>query len=166
MPIYLVRHAHAVTEKENPSRPLSERGRDEVRRLADFFRSNALFQPTQIWHSPLVRARETAERLRVGLMIDAPLVEVPGLLVEDDPHEISARLATLDSSIGVALVGHEPHLSALATLLMRGKPKPTAVEMKKGAILALKRTEHVHKKTGDSRWVALWLVVPELIREK
>ena len=165
MPIYLVRHAHAVTEKENPTRPLSERGRDEVRRLAAFFRENGNFRPSQVWHSPLARSRETAERLHAGLMMDVPLVEVPGLLGEDEPHEIATRLASLDSSVSIALVGHEPHLSALATLLLRGKTHPVVVELKKGAVFALKRTDHVHKKTGEIRWLGLWLVVPELIRD-
>jgi phosphohistidine phosphatase len=165
MPLYLVRHAHAVTAEENPARPLSPRGRDDLRRLSLFFRANRAFLPALVWHSPLVRARETAELLVSGIGLESPLLETPGLLSEDDPEEISARLGGRPATQNLALVGHEPHLSALATLLVRGKESPAAFEMKKGAVLALERTDDIHKKSGEIRWRVSWLVVPALIPE-
>lgn len=164
MLLYLVRHAHAVSDEENPARPLSSRGREDARRLAEFFQANHFFVPHQIWHSPLLRARETAEIFRRTLNLESGLVETPGLMPEDEVEEIAARLASFMSTQPLALVGHEPHLSALATLLVRGKPHPAAFEMKKGAILALERTDEVHRKTGEPRWVAIWHVVPGMIR--
>lgn len=164
MLLYLVRHAHALGDEENPARPLSSRGKEDARRMAEFFRQNGVFQPHQIWHSPLLRARETAEILRRGLDLESGLVETPGLLPEDDVEDIAARLGSLMTTEPLAIVGHEPHLSALATLLVRGKIHPVAFEMKKGAVLALERTDDVHRKTGEPRWVAAWHVIPALIR--
>src|SRR5688572_19724910 len=92
MLLHLVRHAHAVTEEENPSRPLSPRGRGEAARLARFFVGNGCFKPTQLWHSPLLRSRETADELLKRLALDAVVVETSGLLPEDDPHELAERL--------------------------------------------------------------------------
>lgn len=166
MLLYLVRHAHAVSDEENPLRPLSARGREDVRAMASFFRQNQAFAPAQLWHSSLVRARETAEILWQELGLDGGLVETPGLLPEDDPEETATRVGSLMSVRPFAIVGHEPHLSALATLLIRGRTHPIAVEFKKGAVLALERTDEVHKKTGLPRWVAVWHVVPSLIRTK
>ena len=163
MPLYLVRHAHAVSEEENPQRPLSERGRAQVRILASFFRNNNLFVPAHVWHSPLARSRETAELLLIGLASEAALVETPGLLPEDDPLEMATRLELITSAINVAVVGHQPHLGALASLLLRGKPGPELFVFKKGAILALERTDNAPKKTGQSRWRACWHVTPELL---
>jgi phosphohistidine phosphatase len=163
MQVYLVRHAHAVTAEENPERPLSSRGREECRLLVDFFRANRALSVAQLWHSPLVRALETATLLHDGLSLDAALVETPGLLPEDDPHEIAARLSERTFPANLAVVGHEPHLSALATLLVRGKEKPVAFDLKKGAIIALECTDAVHKKTGEPRWRILWHLTPSLL---
>jgi phosphohistidine phosphatase len=163
MRLYLVRHTHAVTEEENPARPLSARGRTDAVRLAAFFRANHAFQPAQVWHSPLTRSFETARLLISGLALDPLMIETPGLLPEDDPHEIATRIDSLNLVNGLALVGHEPHLSALATLFLRGKPKPALFELKKGAVLVLEPTGTVHKNTGRPRWHACWHFTPDLL---
>jgi len=165
MPLYLVRHAHAVSEEDNPQRPLSDRGRTQVRTLAAWLRRNGLFTPAQVWHSPLARARETAELLLIGLASEPALVETSSLRPEDNPQEMASRLNTITSAINVALVGHEPHLSALATLLIRGKPAAPIFDLKKGAVLVLERTKSLHPKTGLPRWCASWHITPELLME-
>jgi phosphohistidine phosphatase len=161
--LYLIRHAHAVTADENPERPLSVRGRGEVVRLAAFFRTNGLLRPAQLWHSPLSRARETALLLNSALALDAVLVETPGLLPEDDPEEIVQRLAAYPVDHSLALAGHEPYLSALATLLVRDKRKPVAFHLRKGAVIALQREDAVHKRSGLPRWRIRWHFSPELL---
>lgn len=164
MLLHLVRHAHAVTEAENPSRPLSARGRGEAARLARFFAGNGCFKPAQLWHSPLLRSRETADELIKRLALDAVVVETPGLLPDDDPHEVAERLQLHPKDRGdLAIVGHEPHLSALASLLVRGKKSPHLFTLKKCAALALELTDHEHKKTGFARWSVRWQVSPELL---
>lgn len=166
MPLYLVRHAHAVSEAENRQRPLSENGRAQVRTLAAFLRGNNQFTPAFVWHSPLARARETAELLLIGIASEAALVETPGLLPENDPQEIATRLDSISSAINVAIVGHQPHLGALASLLLRGKPSPEVVDFRKGAVLTLERTDDTHKKNGRPRWRTCWFVTPELLMTK
>ncbi|MDD3178881.1 MAG: histidine phosphatase family protein [Opitutaceae bacterium] len=162
MKTWLLRHAHALPEEENPLRPLSREGRETCQRLVEFFRRNgALSTATTVWHSPLVRARETAELLRSGLLPEAMLVETGGLLSEDDPLPVADRLEQQEGS--VVMVGHEPQLSALATLLVRGKDRPAAFELKKGAIIELEMTGGRHKKTGRRRWRVRWYFVPELL---
>jgi len=161
--LFLVRHAHAVTEEEDSTRPLSSRGISTTHQLADFFRQNGAFIPVQVWHSPLRRSRETAEILARALHRDAVLVETPGLLPEDDVGEIAEHLASFTSTQPLAIVGHEPHLSALATLLVRGKPHPAAFTLKKAAVLALERTHEVHKKSGEPRWIVNWQIAPSLL---
>lgn len=166
MPLYLVRHAHAVTEQENRKRPLSERGREQARALAAFFKNNSLFTPAHVWHSPLLRARETAEILLNNLESEAALVETPGLLPEDDPAQIASRLQTLPAAINVALVGHLPHLGALATLLLRGKPARELLDFKKAAALSLSPSGGTHRKTGAPLWHINWFVTPDLLESR
>ncbi len=165
MLLHLVRHAHAVTEEENPSRPLSARGRGEAARLARFFAGNGGFAPAQVWHSPLVRSRETADELVKRLALtEAVVVETSGLLPEDDPGELAERLEIYPKDRGdLALVGHEPHLSALASLLVRGRETAGLFALKKSAVLTLELTKGAFKKTGFGRWRVRWLIAPELL---
>jgi phosphohistidine phosphatase len=161
--LFLIRHAHAVTAAEDPARPLSLRGVAECTRLAHFFRQNGLLAPAQVWHSPLARSRETVARLFPPLGLDPLVLETSGLLPEDDPEPMSRRLDALGDETAVALVGHEPHLGHLASLLIRGKATPVIVDFKKSSVLALERTSSRHARTGTARWRVRWMVTPSLL---
>jgi len=152
MHVYLIRHAHAVDADEDPERPLSKRGQAQVHALAAFLKQSAAFEPEEIWHSSLVRSRQTAEHLVRHMRLSAPLTLVPGLEPEDDPHAMFRRIKA--SRRGVAVVGHEPHLSSLATLLIVGKTAPPTFVMKKCCALALDGI--------DAHWSVRWHVSPEL----
>ncbi len=164
MQLWLVRHTHAGPDADDARRTLSPEGREAAENLGRFFKRNgALAAAALCWHSPLVRARETAELVRAGAKLDLVLQETTGLAPEDNPVEIAERLETWTGG-SLVLVGHEPHLSALGTLLVRSKVKPVQFELKKGAVLALESTGGVHKKTGRRRWQVRWLLAPELLR--
>ena len=119
-----------------------------------FLRGRELFAPAQIWHSPLHRARETAERLAKRLELKCPVIESGGLLPEDDVRRLGVTLK--ESCESLALVGHEPHLSALASLLVTGVAEPPAFVVKKCAVIALDRVV--------SGWAVRWQISPELFR--
>ena len=153
MNVYLIRHAHAVDAEENPERPLSKRGREQVRALAVFLTRSDLFQPAEFWHSPLLRSRETAELLGKELRLRVPHELVPELEPESDPHAAARRIK--GATQAVAIVGHEPHLSALATLLVAGRTEPPRFVMKKGAALAIEGV--------GTHWSVRWHVSPDLI---
>lgn len=153
MLIYLIRHAEAVDTLPDQARALSARGRHQVALLANFLARSRAFQPAEVWHSSLVRARETAGLLVKELGLAVPSKEMAGITPDDDPRTILPALASFGKP--VALVGHEPHLSALGSLLITGAAHPLAVAMKKGATLALER--------GGSRWVVRWHVEPDLL---
>lgn len=165
MLLHLVRHAHALSEDEDRSRPLSPRGRAEVARLARFLGTCGVFRPAQIWHSPLARSRQTADELAARLLlVDALRVEIPGIQPEDAPRELAERLHLHPKDRGdIAVVGHEPHLSALASLLVRGKARPDLFVLKKSALLTLEPTDATHKKSGHLRWRVRWQISPELL---
>lgn len=153
MLVYLIRHAQALDGADDAARPLSKRGRQQVRTLARLLRTRDVFQPAAIWHSPLVRSRETAELLARHAGLEIPPIEMVGLASEDDPRVMARRINRLHED--VALVGHEPHLSALASLLVTGAAKPAVFVLKKCAVLALER--------DDARWMVRWQVSPELL---
>lgn len=164
MLLHLVRHAHAVAAEEDATRPLSARGRGELARLARFFFGHKGFQPAQVWHSPLRRSRETADDLARRLGLDVVMVEIPGLQPEDDAQELAERLQLHPRDRGnLAIVGHEPHLSALAALLVTGRKNSGAFRLKKGDVLTLQAAEGVHKKSGLNRWRVRWHITQELL---
>jgi phosphohistidine phosphatase len=147
--IYLVRHADAVSDEDNPVRPLSARGREQVARVCGILRKRPGFKPREIWHSPLERSRETAELLAKGLQLDAEIVLTPGLTPDDDPAKIAAVLETEAGDI--AIVGHEPHLGVLSSLMVHGPDRAAAYfHFPKAAVLALS--------PDGRRWRPEWLV--------
>lgn len=153
MSLTLIRHAHAVDLTPDEARPLSDRGREQVRALAKFLRKPDALVVDEIWHSPLRRAHETAELLAEELKFSGVLRETAGLRPEDDPRAIAKLLMACHRA--VAVVGHEPHLSALASLLVTGRAYPAAFAMKKGAALALERADH--------RCIVRWHVAPAFL---
>ncbi|MEO7415042.1 MAG: phosphohistidine phosphatase SixA [Opitutaceae bacterium] len=157
MRLYLIRHAHAVAADEDAERPLSQKGREQVKRLANFFKSSEAFQPDEIWHSPLRRSLQTAKLLAKKLECAVPLVEVEGLEPEDDARATALRLTSLRCD--VAIVGHEPHLSALASELIAKGPATSAFVLRKSSVLALERS----RGRRGSTWSVRWQVSPELL---
>ncbi len=155
MKLYLIRHAHAIDGADDVARELSKKGRGQAKALGKFLRARDLFAPAALWHSPLVRARETAELLAEHAKLEAKLVETTGLLPEDDPSDIAGRL-TRTHLPALALVGHEPYMSALASLLVADEPTP-CFAFRKGATLALE---------GVGRhWIVQWFVSPDVVGE-
>jgi len=162
MKLFLMRHGHAAADADDARRQLSSRGTEATRRIAGFLKtSGALAAVQEIWYSQLVRARQTAELMREELGSAARLVETPGLRPGDDAVAVADRLERLDH--GLLIVGHEPQLGALATLLVRGKQAPVGFLVKKSTVIALERSGGRHKKSGRTRWSVCWQVAPELL---
>jgi phosphohistidine phosphatase len=90
------------------------------------------------------------------LPCDAPQREVAGIKPLDNPRTLAPRVKRATKSI--ALVGHESHLSALASLLVAGRARPPIFALKKCSVLALERSK--------TRWHVRWQIAPELIRRK
>lgn len=153
MHLYLIRHAHAIDGKDDAARPLSEKGSRQIRNLGRFLREADAFEAAEIWHSPLLRAEATAILLAKRLKTKARLVEVAGLRPDDSPDSIIRKLRDLRRP--VAVVGHEPHLSALASLLVADEAVPPRFLFKKCSALRLDRIDGV--------WAVRWQVSPELI---
>ena len=153
MELFLIRHAHAVDAEDDDARPLSARGRDQVKTLAGFLSRSGLFAPAEIWHSSLLRSRQTAELLARRLRLEVPLKAIPGLEPEGDVRATAKFIAAAREPL--AIVGHEPHLSTLATLLLAGRFTPSMVLMKKASALALEG--------AGNYWAVRWHVSPALL---
>jgi phosphohistidine phosphatase len=115
MNVYLVHHAEAVSPLVDASRPLTSRGRLQAEWLAKEAK-NAGVHPAAIWHSGKLRARQTAEAFLVACNPFASFRMVRGLLPDDPVMWVADALELEDADVMV--VGHMPHLPALAARLL------------------------------------------------
>ena len=152
----MIRHAQAIDGKDDALRPLSKRGEAQIRVMSRNLRRTGILRAEEFWHSPLVRSRNTAKLLARQLWKSAKVLELAGLLPNDDPSIMAKRLRGIRKPI--AVVGHEPHLSALASLLVAGITSPPIFVFKKCAVMALTRNR--------GRWILCWQVSPEIVQRR
>jgi phosphohistidine phosphatase len=122
MKLFFLRHGEADwpnwTKPDN-ERPLTERGRNEMKRVAKFLERLKLV-PDVILTSPLPRASQTAEivgkRLGIELQIESALAH--GFNIE----RLRRLLAKRDAEC-IMIVGHEPEFSEIIGELTGGKTK-------------------------------------------
>jgi phosphohistidine phosphatase len=129
MELTIIRHAIAEDGEDDAARPLSRKGR---RRFADSVKTldELGFCFERILHSPKRRAVETAELLRP--LCEGELQSTP--LLAKEP---GVELWKLLEGERLAVVGHEPHLSALLSWLVTGEPTGPNFELKKGGVAQL-----------------------------
>ena len=138
-------------------RPLTEKGIKRMREIACGLRALDL-DLESIVTSPLVRAKETAEIVAEALGRSVRLETSSVLATGSDPATIERWLLTRAEE-RLMLVGHNPTLSDLVSLLVVGARKSPVCELKKGGIAALSRTH------GSSGLYELsWLAPPRLLR--
>ncbi len=154
MHIYLMQHGEARPEQEDPARALTDRGRAEVARVTRAVAGRNL-GIAQIAHSGKLRARQTAEIVASLLSPTPPVEEMSGLGPNDDPR---VAVEALKAASGPRLiVGHLPHLSRLASLLLVGDPEKPVVAFRMAGLVCLTH--------GEDGWRLAWAVVPEILDE-
>jgi phosphohistidine phosphatase len=122
--VFLLRHAAAAQETvavRDPHRHLTPTGRRQARGIGERLRWHDC-TPTHIWASPLVRTVQTAELVASALGSEVAVEAMPALAPDENPRGAAAALAALPRDAVVVVVGHEPGLSALGTLLV-GQPE-------------------------------------------
>jgi phosphohistidine phosphatase len=153
MLLYLVQHAEAMSEAEDPARDLTEKGRRDIESVAHHLKRLKV-QVRQIFHSGKTRAQSTARVLARHLQPPAGISEAQGLAPLDDPEIWAERLAKMDED--TLLVGHLPHLANLAALLITGNKEAGVLNFQMGGAVRVRRMAAGH-------WAVDWMVVPETI---
>jgi phosphohistidine phosphatase len=150
MECYLMRHGEAVAEAEDPRRPLSDEGRRQVEAVARAAAARGA-RVAEIFHSGKQRAAETAAIMARVLGAPAAIRRMQGLAPEDDPFVAKAAIESAESV--KMWVGHVPHLSRLASLLVAGDEEREVVVLAPATLVYLVRT--------DGRWRIEWTLSPE-----
>lgn len=157
MKLYLARHGQAAPTEPDADRALTGRGRVQVERLALFLGTSGIEVDT-IFHSPLRRARETAEIFARSLARTARCEPLDGLKPSDPEEALSARLSTFDGD--TMLVTHLPLVERLLSLLVAGSPAPRVAPFTPGTVVCLDQARETS--TGGS-WEIVWFVPPVLL---
>lgn len=157
----IVRHADAGDREQweksgrpDEQRPLSEKGIERMRAAAKGL-VELVPEVDLIVTSPYVRAAQTAEIVFACYGGKPEQETSKALEPEEEPERFVTWLRGRKEETVVA-VGHEPHLSTLATWLMCGDAS-SRIELKKGAACLLDFDGQPRKGSG----VLQWLMAPK-----
>jgi len=160
MNLFILRHGVAVEPgspgfENDADRPLIPKGERRLRAAAAAMKKMELSFDL-ILSSPLVRARQTADIVAGELKLKKQLqfsdALAPGGGMKNLARQLDERKPAPEN---VLLVGHEPGLSRLISLLVAGDDS-AAVEMKKGGLCKLE-ADRLH---AGRCATLIWLLTP------
>lgn len=145
MELILWRHVEAADTHPDMERELTDRGRKQAARMADWL--NPRLPPDiRILASPAIRAIQTAQAL--GRDYDV----VPELAPGAQAADVLAVAGWPDAAYPVLIVGHQPTLGQVAMRILTGQPGDTAV--KKGGVWWFQSRERMGQLQGVLHAVA------------
>ena len=150
MHVYLLRHGDAASVApdgtyDDDRRELTPSGIEQLRTACSVY-ARMIEPPEQIMHSPLIRARQSAEIL---LTATAPAPGQEDLLTETGELRPGGRASRvidmlqaefLNGRESIVLVGHEPLLGDLLGMLTSGNDR-FSLPMGKGMLAAIRMTD-------------------------
>lgn len=149
MDLILWRHADAQDGTPDMTRALTTKGHKQAQQVATWLTAR-LPKHTRILVSPATRARQTADALQLDYSTEPELA--PG---HDSVH-ILAACGWPDFSGTVLVVGHQPSLGEVASLLLFGEARPMSIK-KAGLVWLTNRV-----RAGETQTVLKAAVTPEL----
>jgi phosphohistidine phosphatase len=158
--LYLIRHAIAAEAGEewpdDDKRPLTARGVARFKEAVDGLKKLEA-GIDEIFTSPLVRAKQTADLLAAGLPGKPTVKILDALAPGHTPGSLMAQLARTARRRRIALVGHEPSLGELAAhLIGAGRALP----LKKGGVCRIDIESLTSRRPG----ALTWFVQPKMLR--
>lgn len=150
MRLYLVQHGEAMSKDENPERPLTAKGRENTTKTAKFLKKKGI-RVRKIFHSTKLRAKQTAQI--IASLLGCELQEEKDLEPLADPSIWAKKIRSMNEDI--MIVGHLPHLGALASLLLCGESKEI-LRFYMGGVVCLEKEEN---------WKLLFSIPPEFMDE-
>jgi len=153
MKLYLMQHGRPVAKEENPERPLTSQGIDDVKKMAEFLEKCGV-RVSRVLHSGKTRAKQTAEIIISRLNPGKEPMEQKGLSPMDDVKYCVEQINKVEEDM--MIVGHLPHLTRLISLLVVGSESISVVSFQQGGVVCLSRD-------NDRHWSISWMLVPEMI---
>lgn len=159
--LYLVRHAIAAERgdewPDDTKRPLTERG---ISRFKDVVAGLVLIDVAidEIFTSPLVRAKQTADLLAAGLDSKPSVKLLEALAPGHAPSTVMSQLAKAAKRRRIALVGHEPDLGELAAHIIGAQ---RALPFRKGGVCRIDIEGLTSRRAG----ALVWFAPPRMLRK-
>ena len=155
--VLFIRHADAgdpaTWTGTDAERPLSKKGRRQAKRLGDLL-DRLRVRPEALLTSPRVRAADTAKL--IGRRIGRSSKVEPRLDAGFNAEALGSLIAELDAtSSTVAIVGHDPDFSTLASWLV-----DAPLALSKGA---LARVDLPERAVGPGKGTLQWLLPPDAV---
>jgi len=155
MRIYLVQHGAAVPKDEDPARPLSKSGREDVKRVASFL-GRSRISVARVIHSGKRRALESALLLAEVIGRGSVVEEAAQGLDPDDPTDRLAQ--AIDGwTEDTLVVGHLPFMGRMVARLIAGNEDSPVVRYTPGTVVCLERGGN------GGGWTIVWVMRPELL---
>jgi phosphohistidine phosphatase len=155
MKLYLMQHGEARSKEEDPDRPLSAKGQEDVEFVSAFAAKHLNLSIKQIMHSGKTRAQQTAELAAEQFRPPRGILETGDLEPMADAAVWAKRLKEADDNM--MLVGHLPHLSKLASILLCGDAARKVVAFRMGGIVCLERDD-------VQIWSLAWMITPQALK--
>jgi phosphohistidine phosphatase len=164
MELFLLRHGPAVERgtrgfDDDAARPLTPKGRRQLRKTAAAMKQLET-DFDLILSSPFLRAKQTAEIVATGLKLKKRL-KFSNALAPGSPPAILLRQLEREQPTPkrILLVGHEPDLSHLISLLVTGGLQ-LQLDLKKGGLCKLKAGKLLAGKCA----LLAWLLTPRQMK--
>jgi len=157
MNIYILRHGIAVERgapgyKTDADRPLTAEGERKLRLVAGAMKAMGIDFDVFL-SSPYLRARQTAEVVATALALRKKLDFTDSLAPNGSTRRLVALLGGLaPPPENILLVGHEPYLSGLISLLVSGR-ESFAVVLRKGGLGKLSVESLRHGRCAALEWL-------------
>ncbi len=154
MELILWRHAEAETGEPDLGRSLTAKGEKQARRMAEWLQGR-LPESARILVSPATRAQQTAQVL--AELSHRKFKTVLQLAPGASSAELLQAVDWPNARSPVVVVGHQPALGLVVSLLLAGREQPWSV--KKGAVWWLSSRE----RDGQEESVLRAVINPDLI---
>ena len=160
--LYLLRHAIAVPRGTpgypGDDRPLTDDGITKMEKAARGIVA-IVAKPDLIVTSPLLRARDTALIVARAFDDEAIVRVSQHLLPGGKADALWSSLELRRSPVALMLVGHEPDLGGLASLLIGASPG--SIVLKKGGLCCIEVDRFPPRGPGSLQW----LLAPKHLRQ-
>ena len=154
MKLYLVQHGEACAKDVDPDRPLTEPGKADIDRLAEFLKKAGI-RVERVLHSGKLRAVQTAEHLAKAVASGVELESSGIINPNDNPKAFDWQSDSWDRD--TLVVGHLPFMAKLVSHLVIEDENRFIAAYQPGSIVCLEREDGMH-------WKINWMIRPELLR--
>jgi phosphohistidine phosphatase len=149
-----VQHGEPVSKEVDPERPLSEKGKQDAKKIAEFLKASGI-KIDIILSSTKKRAIETAEIFADRLLPKQGRQQREGLAPNDPVDKLYNEIER-DMKKETMIVGHLPFLQKFSSMAITGKESNILVDFCQAGVVCLERE-------SPGLWQLIFAVTPDLL---